>query len=53
MVVIDENENVAAGTTTNGACYKIPGYVQLHMCSSCLNTQLTHMAERDISIIIT
>lgn len=27
MVVIDEHENIAAGTTTNGACHKIPGRV--------------------------
>ena len=27
MVVIDADANVAAGTTTNGACHKIPGYV--------------------------
>lgn len=25
MIVIDQNNNIAAGTSTNGATYKIPG----------------------------
>ena len=28
MIVIDKTETVAAGTTTNGANHKIPGYRQ-------------------------
>ena len=35
MIVIDDNGNVAAGTTTNGACCKIPGYVQFVSCNIC------------------
>ena len=27
MIVIDNKGNIAAGTTTNGASHKIPGYV--------------------------
>ncbi len=29
MVVIDQNGNVAAGTSTNGLRFKVPGYVML------------------------
>ena len=36
MVAIDGNSDVAAGTSTNGAKYKIPGYkkeLQIIFCS--------------------
>lgn len=31
MIVIDKDNNLAAGTSTNGLRYKIPGYIYVYI----------------------
>lgn len=37
MVAIDSNGDIAAGTSTNGAKHKIPGYAYYFLCKLKLN----------------
>ena len=41
MVALDKNGKIAAGTSTNGASFKIPGYYTFNVSESYLDSSYT------------